>query len=126
MSVPPYAAFLRDCFLEDNRQRGVLDLFARSVAHRLFVEGKEELLTQVLNPILVDREAGEAARQAAQTYHMDKALVYTTPTFRCRLRLCSQAHFWAPACAVPRGSRALLGLKPRPRMRPLRGTCSVP
>ena len=58
--------YLHDCYRADNREQGVLDLFASKVEYRRFVEGGGDLLTGVLDRLpVVDPDLRQVAKTAA-------------------------------------------------------------
>ena len=67
-SIDPRSAihFLRDCYRSDNREQAVLDLLARKVEYRLFLERAGDLLDGTLDELAVAEEGlVETARVAA-------------------------------------------------------------
>jgi hypothetical protein len=76
MVLPNLIRYFRDCYEEDNRRTSLWNIFHSSVTHRIFFEGKEELLTGFLTEIPIDAEEALEARKAVYLYQKEKELVY--------------------------------------------------
>ena len=76
MALPNLIRYFRDCYEEDNRRSTLWNIFHTSVTHRIFFEGKEELLTGFLIQIPVDADEALEAKKAAYLYQIEKELVY--------------------------------------------------
>jgi len=76
MALPDIIRYFRDCYEADNRRSAIWNVFHPSVEHRLFVEGKDELLNGFLPFTAIDPERGLAAMKAAYLYRKEKELVY--------------------------------------------------
>lgn len=76
MTLAGIIRYFRDCYEADNRRAAIWNIFHPSVEHRLFVEGKEELLNSFLPFTAIDPERGLAAMKAAYLYRKEKDLVY--------------------------------------------------
>ena len=70
--------YLRECYSSDSSGVEILNVFSRSVEHRIFIEGKNELAFEGDHQIPLDKDAGSAAHEAAIIYEREKELVYTS------------------------------------------------
>jgi hypothetical protein len=70
--------YLRDCYAEDYRRSAIWDVFGRTVEHRLFAEGREEVLTGDLSRLPLDPDEAAPVRQAAQLYLREREVLYGT------------------------------------------------
>ncbi len=70
--------YFRDCYEEDNRRSTVWNIFGPDVEHRIFIEGREDILTGEFPHTSVDPEAGEQAEKRARIYLKERELLYTS------------------------------------------------
>ena len=56
----------------------MLNIFSRSVEHRIFIEGGNELAFEGDHQIPLDKDAGSAAHEAAIVYEREKELIYAS------------------------------------------------
>lgn len=66
MTSLPILRFLERCYQADNRQRSLLDLFARKVEYRYFVDRPGDLVSGVLPHVPLARDAGKVLEKARQ------------------------------------------------------------
>jgi hypothetical protein len=62
----------------DNRRSVIWNFLERNTEFKTFLEGEEEILTDVLNPTVIDDEIGAAYFQTLQRYPKEKELVYAS------------------------------------------------
>jgi hypothetical protein len=79
--------YLRDCYEEDNRRSTLWNIFHPAVEHRLFFEGREELLNGFLSHTVIDPDDGLEAEKAAYLYRKEKELVYCSIFVLGRLKI---------------------------------------
>ena len=60
--------YLRECYSSDSSRIEILNIFSRSVEHRIFIEGGNELAFEGDHQIPLDKDAGSAAHEAAIVY----------------------------------------------------------
>ncbi|MCP4772624.1 MAG: AAA family ATPase [Planctomycetaceae bacterium] len=70
--------YLRECYSSDSSGIEILNVFSRSVEHRIFIEGGNELAFEGDHQIPLDKDAGSAAHEAAIVYEREKELIYAS------------------------------------------------
>ncbi len=70
--------YLRECYSSDSSGIEILNVFSRSVEHRIFIEGKNDLAFDGDHQIPLDKDAGSAAHEAAIVYEREKELIYAS------------------------------------------------
>ena len=70
--------YLRECYSSDSSGIEILNIFSRSVEHRIFIEGGNELAFEGDYQIPLDKDAGSAAHEAAIVYEREKELIYAS------------------------------------------------
>ncbi len=68
--------YFRDCYEADNRRGTLWNIFHKSIQHRYFLAGQEELLNNALFSVPIDPEIATPAREAAWLYRAEKELLY--------------------------------------------------
>ena len=70
--------YLRECYSSDSSGFEILNVFSRSVGHRIFIEGENDLAFEGDHQIPLDKDAGNAAYEAAIIYEREKELIYAS------------------------------------------------
>ena len=70
--------YLRECYSSDSSGFEILNVFSRSVEHRIFIEGENDLAFEGDHQIPLDKDAGNAAYEAAIIYEREKELIYAS------------------------------------------------
>jgi len=68
--------YLRECFAADSSGIELQNIFARSVEHRMFIEGANKLSFEGKHQIPLDLKLGKEAHDAALIYEREKELVF--------------------------------------------------
>lgn len=68
--------YFHDCYRSDNRGHTILDFFDKSIENRIYIEGKEELLTGDYPVIPIEAKKGEALFKKSQLFQKEKELIY--------------------------------------------------
>ncbi|HWC76146.1 MAG TPA: hypothetical protein VG778_01725, partial [Blastocatellia bacterium] len=76
MALQNLLHYFRDCYEADNKRTTIWNIFHSGVEHRIFMDGREDILTGVLPEIPIDVEQGNAINKAAYLYRREKELIY--------------------------------------------------
>ena len=68
--------YLRECYAADSSGIELQNIFARSVEHRMFIEGANKLSFEGKHQIPLDLKLGKEAHDAALIYEREKELVF--------------------------------------------------
>ncbi len=66
--------FLADCFEVDNRQKGIRNLFAKTIKHRRFVEGGADLLSSIVTRLPINADYAHRADADVQLFRRERSL----------------------------------------------------
>ena len=70
--------YLRECYSSDSSGIEVQNVFSRSIEHRMFIEGENDLAFDGNHKIPLNLKIGLEARDASIKYEREKELVYST------------------------------------------------
>ncbi len=90
MAFSTVIKYVRECYEEDNRRSTLWNIFHPAVEHRLFFEGREELLNGFLSYAVIDPDDGLEAEKAAYLYRKERELVYCSLFVVGRVKLGDQ------------------------------------
>lgn len=75
-NLPNIIKYFQDCYQSDNRELSVLDFLDKKVENKVYIEGKEELLTGNYPIVPIDEKKGENLLKKAEIYQKEKMLIY--------------------------------------------------
>ena len=70
--------YLRECYSSDSSGIEVQNVFSRSIEHRMFIEGENDLAFEGNHKIPLNLKIRLEARDASIKYEREKELVYST------------------------------------------------
>lgn len=75
-SIQQYISHLRGCYVADNRELAIWDIFGTSVKNLHVLEGEEELATRFFDKLVLPADFGEDVLKKTALYAREKQLVY--------------------------------------------------
>jgi len=76
--LPNIIKYFHDCYQSDNRELSVLDFLDKKIENKVYIEGKEELLTGEYPIIPIDEKKGGDLLKKIEIYQKEKTLIYAS------------------------------------------------